>query len=127
MLCLAPLHVAGQELISPQEFLDRVAGKTVEFRYQKTGQLAGVEHFLSSTETVWSSAAGGCRPGQIFINGRELCFHYPTQANEKTFCWYPFRKGDQLMVRFARFNMPVVQIATSITDEPLDCDGPPMS
>ncbi len=125
-LCLAlTLQPAvAMELIAPEQFLDKAAGRTLTFRMEPSGQLVGVEQFLSRVLSVWTRADGTCTYGVITVRDGQLCFVYDDDP-DVSHCWYTFIDDDGLLV-----GMPSdmeVQRVTKITETPVGCRDVPLS
>ena len=91
-----------------------------------TGQLVGIEHFLSTRRTVWTRPDGTCAYGTVSVRGPEVCFVYDDEGPERgPHCWWPLREGLRLYVRLADAERSETQRISEITEEPLSCDAVP--
>lgn len=122
-LALLPAPLAAQQLLSPDEFLDIAEGRTLTFRDATTGQLVGIEQFISRTESKWSRADGTCVNGDVTVQGAAICFDYPDDI--RTHCWWPIQDTDGLFVRFADLSSSSIQQVTEVTDDPVICEDVP--
>ena len=120
------LPAAAQDRITAEDFLARVNGKTVSFYSQATGQLVGVEQFLSPRLSVWRGQENKCVYGEITTPDGLLCFLYRDLDQTEPVCWTVFDRDGTLMalgvgrvfgdIQFARFN-----------DQDLGCPEVPLS
>lgn len=125
-IAAAAAPALAQELITPGQFLDIAEGKTLTFHNWDTGSFFGIEQFLSRSLSVWRETGKDCVYGRVTAEGRELCFRYDN-APERLVCWLPFRHGDRLLVRLARFSDPEVQEIVGISEDPIPCPNAPTS
>ena len=124
LLALLAAPAAAQQSLTPDEFLDRVEGRTIEFVDDATGDLVGTEEFLSRTRTVWAEADGTCVIGQVTVEGPAVCFQYPEEYGEEKWCWWPFEEaGGDLHVRLTTADS--VQEATELPGATVQCEGRP--
>lgn len=123
---VAASTLSAQTLISPDEFLDEAEGKTLTFHLFESGAFFGVEQFLSRSLSVWREEGQDCVYGRVTTEGRELCFLYDHQPDQKV-CWLPFRHRGKLLVRLASFTDPEVQVVQNITNDPIPCPNAPTS
>ncbi|WP_298292370.1 hypothetical protein [uncultured Litoreibacter sp.] len=121
---LVTTSAAAQDKITPQEFLDRANGNTLTFFHQRSGSVAGVEQFLSPKQSVWAQSDGRCSYGDISIKGELMCFLYEDFPNPDN-CWMPFDMDGQLMVMSTQSFQ--VQTITDISQDPVICEGAPLS
>ncbi len=115
---------SAMELITPERFLDKAAGRTLTFRMEPSGQLVGVEQFISRVLTVWTRSDGTCTYGVVTIRDGQLCFVYDDDP-DVSHCWYTFIDEGGLLV-----GMPSdmeVQRVTKITETPVGCRDVPLS
>ncbi|MEL7100186.1 MAG: hypothetical protein AAGM84_15280 [Pseudomonadota bacterium] len=126
LLTLLALPVSAQERISPDAFLSRVVGKTVSFYARESGQLVGVEQFLSKTLSVWRGQENKCVYGEITTPNGQVCFLYRDLGRTRPTCWYPFDMDGELMVLHAELNRGEVQVA-QFDDRSLGCPETPLS
>ena len=126
-LCAAATGSAAQTRISPDTFLDAAVGKTLTFRAVPSGNLVGIEFFLSRTETRWEQVDGTCTRGRITTPDGMLCFLYDYDPDNVPVCWWPFIDDGRLLVRIARFDDDEVQEVSDISTEPFYCGGVPLS
>jgi len=115
---------AAQEQISPDTFLELATGHTLTFTDYDSDFVVGVEQFLRRDQSVWAQSNGRCSYGTIEIRGPLLCFLYENFPNPDN-CWMPFRSDDGLLVMSAANRQ--IQRVTGITDEPVVCEGVPLS
>lgn len=125
-LILAPLTAQAQTRITPEAFLSAVQGKTVMFHDYPTGELVGIEEFLSPTLSVWRMVGRGCVYGQITTPNEQICFLYDDDADGIPVCWWPFLHEDRLMVRLATFANAEIQEVRSITEDGVNCPSTPI-
>lgn len=123
-LMLAATGAYAQEKITPQEFLGRADGNTLTFTHQKSGNIVGVEQFLSRKLSVWAQSDGRCSYGHIEIKGELMCFLYEDFPDPNN-CWLPFDNAGQLMV-LSTDNFQI-QTITGISQDPVICEGAPLS
>ncbi|PRY94929.1 hypothetical protein BCF33_0532 [Hasllibacter halocynthiae] len=121
---LAALPAAAQQSLTPDEFLDRVEGRTIRFTDTFSGAPVGTEEFLSRTRTVWAEADGTCVVGFVTVEGPTICFRYPDEYGDERWCWWPFEAEGDLHVRLARPGAADVQRATPV-DATVQCEGRP--
>lgn len=114
----------AQELISPDEFLDVAEGNTLTFRRFGTGELVGTEEFLSRNLSVWRWSTGECVYGRIVVEESQICFYYDGDIYGPD-CWWPFRDGERLLVRYADITTISIQEVTEISKETLHCPSIP--
>jgi hypothetical protein len=96
LACLASCG-AAQTLLSPQAFLDRVEGRTVEARSAETGALVGLEHFYDRARVLWKPSGGACVTGSVRGEENRICFRYDRGRGGA--CWWPFLHEGRLMVQ----------------------------
>lgn len=119
-----PGGAVAQEFISPEVFLDIAEGRTLTFVDLESGIVVGVEEYLNRRLSVWVQPDGRCVYGDITVEDRAVCFVYEDAPYDKQ-CWWPFRDGDRLLVRFARVLDSSVQEITEISDVSLSCPDRP--
>ena len=115
---------AAMDPISPDQFLDVAAGKTLTFRVEPTGDLVGVEQFLNRGRSVWARANGTCAYGTVSVQGPRLCFAYDDDPGRQH-CWLTYVNEGALMV-----GMPEameVQRVSEISEIPVSCTDVPLS
>lgn len=122
-LILLALPATAQDQISPEEFLDAATGKTLTFRPFDGDGLVGVEQFLRRDLSVWTDPNGRCTYGKIDIRGPRICFTYEDFPDPEN-CWLPFRYQGDLVVMAGSGEL---QRVTKMSDEPLSCEGAPLS
>ncbi|MGR3540181.1 MAG: hypothetical protein ACU0BS_01955 [Hasllibacter sp.] len=122
---LAAAPAAAQRIITPDAFLDAAEGRTLTFVLDDTDALVGTERFLSRTRSVWARADGTCSYGDLTVEGAALCFVYEDSAQSK-WCWWPIRRGDDLLVRSTDADHQTQRVA-AITRDPVGCEGEPLS
>ncbi|WP_298435561.1 hypothetical protein [uncultured Jannaschia sp.] len=110
--------------VTPEAFLDAVAGRTVTFVIPGTGQIVGAERFIDRRRTVWTRANGECAHGEVRAVGDEICFRYEDRP-DIDWCWVPFEADGALHYRAT--DTGEVQRVTDLRDSLLGCDGEPMS
>ena len=116
----------AQQSMTPEAFLSIAEGKTLTFRNALTGDLVGVEQFLSASRSVWARADGTCAYGTVTVEGPEVCFTYDDDAaDEGPHCWWPLREGLRLYVRLADATRDETQEVTAISQEPVACTAAP--
>ncbi len=121
VLAFAALPAFAEEearLLSPDEFLSRVEGKTVH--YTVDGQHYGTERFYGKGRATWQFPADTCEDGLYQSLKEEICFRYET-----TSCWSVFEDAENQMSATSRDGFRVV--IEQIDDTPLRCDGNPIS
>ena len=123
LLALLAAPAIAQQSLTPDEFLDRVEGRTVEFSNAATGDLVGTEEFLSRDRTVWAEADGTCVVGYVTVEGPAVCFQYPDEYGDTKWCWWPFEADGQLHVRLTTSSS--VQRATEVPNATVQCEGKP--
>ncbi|MGR3540182.1 MAG: hypothetical protein ACU0BS_01960 [Hasllibacter sp.] len=123
LLALLAAPAAAQQSLTPEQFLDRVEGRTIEFTDDLTGDLIGTEEFLSRTRTVWAEADGTCVLGQVTVEGPAVCFRYPDEYGDRKWCWWPFEDEGDLHVRLTTAES--VQRATELPGATVQCEGRP--
>lgn len=124
LLALTGGAQAQERPVSPESFLDRVAGLTVTFRMAQTGSLVGEERFLDKMRSIWTRRDGTCALGDISIKGAKLCFVYDDDPLTDH-CWLPFEFAGSLHVR-STTNGEVQRIA-GMEKRRLECLGEPLS
>ena len=115
---------AAQESLTPDDFLDRAAGRTLTFVSTPEGRLVGTEQFLSRSRSVYARADGSCAYGQVTVEGPELCFRYEDDPG-RAHCWWPFAQDGTLHVRIADAASDEVQRVARIGDGPVTCTDAP--
>ena len=125
LLLAAAAPAAAQRIVSPDAFLDAAEGNTLTFVLDGTGDLVGTERFLSRTRSVWARADGSCSYGDVSVEGAELCFVYEDSPDAK-WCWWPLRRGDDLLVRSTAPDHETQRIA-AVTQDLVGCEGEPVS
>lgn len=126
LACLALLGatpVTAQEQISPEAFLEAAVGNTLTFRVYGSNTFVGEEQFLRRDLSVWATADGRCTYGEIELRGPFICFIYEDFPDPDN-CWLPFRDDRGLLVMSENRE---VQRVTGMTQEPISCEGPPLS
>lgn len=123
---IALLAGAGQaqDQISPDAFLKRADGKTLTFFTFHTEEVIGVEQFLSQKLSVWAQSNGRCSYGHIEIRGPLVCFLYENFPDPDN-CWMPFDENGKLLVMSTK-NYEIQRIQ-NVTDDPVRCEGTPLS
>ncbi len=115
---------SAQDQLSPDGFLDLAVGRTLSFSSSLTGNLIGSEQFLRRDLSVWADETGRCTYGRIELRGHLICFQYEDAPNPEN-CWLPFIDGGTLLVMSQTSRE--VQRVTDISDEPIVCEGAPLS
>ncbi|PSL21926.1 hypothetical protein CLV88_101350 [Shimia abyssi] len=118
---------SAQTMISPDTFLDRATGKTLNFYLLGTENLVGIEQFLRRDLSVWKPVGGDCVYGKIVTDDRKICFHYDGYPNAEENCWVPFRDGEQLFVRTDRLLNPETHYVGEISERQIACENAPTS
>jgi hypothetical protein len=121
-LAAAPPAFA-QDSVDPRRFLDAAVGKTLTFRSYRSGRLVGEEQFLRRDLSVWTDISGRCTYGNIVIEENQICFLYEDDPDPEN-CWQVFRHDGSFLVMSR--NLDVQQI-TRMTEDPIFCDGAPVS
>ncbi|THH39051.1 hypothetical protein E4Z66_05695 [Aliishimia ponticola] len=116
----------GQEMISPESFLDIAEGRTLTFHSFPGNRLVGTEQFLSRSLSVWKTREYGCVYGRIWVEDRQICFLYE-DIDAVPDCWNVFRMDDRLLVRTPEAFGAQVQEVTEISDTPVGCPETPIS
>lgn len=124
VLALTGVAQAQERPVSPEAFLDRVAGLTLTFRMAQTGDLVGEERFLDRTRSIWTRRDGTCALGDISIKGAKLCFTYDDDPLTDH-CWLPFDFAERLHVRSS--SNGEVQRVAGMEKRRLECLGEPLS
>ncbi len=124
LFALCSSQAVAQDQMSPDGFLDLVVGKTLGFSNVQTGRLVGEEQFLRRDLSVWADQTGRCTYGRIEVRGPLLCFIYE-DAPVPNNCWVPFMDDGALLVLSKRTRE--VQRISAITEEPVICEGAPLS
>jgi hypothetical protein len=124
LLGLLALPAAAQERIAPEAFLDAADGRTLTFRTYPTGELVGIEEFLSRTRTVWARADRSCAYGRVEVRDERLCFLYDDEPGVEH-CWVTLRRDTTLYVLMP--GTGEVQRVSDITDKPVACTNAPLS
>ncbi len=125
--CIAALAApaAAQEApMSPDTFLDAVAGRTVSFVLHPGGGLVGVERFVDRERSVWTRPDGRCALGEVTVRADKLCFAYDDDPSVDH-CWWPFKEAGALHVRST--GSGEVQRVAGVKERLLGCEGEPMS
>lgn len=117
-------QAAAQDQMSPDGFLDLIVGKTLSFSSMRTGGLIGEEQFLRRDLSVWADQTGRCTYGRIELRGPLICFVYEDAPNPDN-CWIPFMDNGTLLVLSKWTNE--VQRISDISEEPITCEGAPLS
>ncbi|MDP5217817.1 hypothetical protein Q5Y75_11350 [Ruegeria sp. 2205SS24-7] len=123
---LAPGMTSAQTLITPDAFLDEATGKTLSFYEIESGELVGVEQFLNRSLSVWREPGQPCVYGKITTPEGRICFAYDNRQGPPV-CWWPFMRGDQLMVRLDVLLNAEIQEVRAITSAGIDCPNAPTS
>ena len=127
LAALLPAQVSAQTVITPDEFLDAVVGKTIKFYEVRSGFLVGTEQFLNRSTSVWRIEGRGCVYGQITTPNGQICFLYDDDPDGIPVCWWPFLHEDRLLVRLATFLNSETQEVRSITEDGVNCPSTPIS
>ena len=117
-------QVAAQDQMSPDGFLDLIVGSTLSFSSMRTGGLIGEEQFLRRDLSVWADQSGRCTYGRIELRGPLICFLYEDAPNPDN-CWIPFMDNGALLVLSK--GTREVQRISDISEEPIICEGAPLS
>ena len=115
---------AAQEMLTPDQFLDRANGRTLTFVDAPSGVLVGVEQFLSRSRSVYARADGTCAYGTVTVEGPELCFRYDDDPG-RLHCWWPFEAEGTMHVRLAEPDTGEVQRVDGVSDNPVMCRPQP--
>ena len=115
---------SAQQQMAPDTFLDQAIGRTLTFSDYGSGITVGIEQFLRRDLSVWAQSNGRCSYGTIEIRGPLLCFIYENFPNPEN-CWMPFQAEDELLVMSAVTRQ--IQRVTEITEDPVVCEGVPLS
>ncbi|APE42998.1 hypothetical protein BOO69_05865 [Sulfitobacter alexandrii] len=115
--------VSAQTQLSPEEFMDHAAGRTLTFESLGTGRLVGIEEFLSRQRTVWARSDGSCTYGEVTLTDSQVCFRYEDQWGVNH-CWTPYEVDGTIIVVSPGGSR---QRVSRITDQPVACYDPPMS
>ncbi|MEO0390878.1 MAG: hypothetical protein AAF218_08045 [Pseudomonadota bacterium] len=126
VLLLAAAPASAQTRITPEDFLDRVLGKTVAFYARESGNLVGVEQFLSRELSVWRGQENKCVYGEITTPDGQVCFLYRDLGREVPTCWWPFEVDGNLLVYHTNLSRGEVQVAR-FEDRGLGCPESPTS
>lgn len=118
---------SAQSRITAEQFLDRAEGRTLHFHLAHTGQLVGIEQFLSRELSVWRPRGQPCVYGRVTIEAGQLCFLYDGEAPQEKSCWFTFVQDGFLIVRGTELIGAEVQVVERITDVPLECPNAPTS
>ncbi|MEH6521052.1 hypothetical protein [Sulfitobacter sp.] len=121
---LCATQAAAQDQMSPDRFLDLIVGKTLSFSSMRTDGLVGEEQFLRRDLSVWADQTGRCTYGRIELRGPLICFVYEDAPNPDN-CWIPFMDNGTLLVLSKWTNE--VQRISDISEEPITCEGAPLS
>ncbi|MTI01775.1 hypothetical protein [Roseibium sp. RKSG952] len=127
LAALLPAQAPAQTVITPDEFLDAVVGKTIKFYEVRSGFLVGTEQFLNRSTSVWRMEGRGCVYGQITTPNGQICFLYDDDPDGIPVCWWPFLYEDRLLVRLATFLNSETQEVRSITEDGVNCPSTPIS
>ncbi|MEO0691361.1 MAG: hypothetical protein AAFY90_00620 [Pseudomonadota bacterium] len=114
----------AQQQMTPDAFLDQAVGRTLTFSNFRSGNMIGVEQFLSRDLSVWAQEDGRCSYGHIEIRGPIMCFIYEDFPDPQN-CWMPFQAGDELLV--ISTSSQQIQRVTAMTEDPVVCEGVPLS
>ena len=123
LLALAASAAPAQERLTPEQFLDIAAGRTLTFDHYPSGARVGVEQFLSRVQSVWTRDDGSCTYGEITTDPLYICFVYDDDPGREH-CWVPFTVEGRLIVRSPGGDM---QEVTQVSDAPVGCTDAPMS
>ena len=125
VLVAAATPAAAQERpVTPDAFLDAVAGLTVSFVLEPGGGLVGVERFVDRDRSVWTRPDGRCALGAVTVRDEALCFTYDDDPGVDH-CWWPFEEGGDLHVRST--GTGEVQRLGGLDEQLLGCEGEPLS
>ncbi|WP_308917044.1 hypothetical protein [Jannaschia sp. LMIT008] len=125
LIALLAAPAAAQETpVSPAEFLNLAAGNTLTFVMAGSGDLVGIERFLSRERSIWTRADGTCAYGEITTDDAQVCFLYDDDPL-RLHCWLPFEADGSTFVR-STANAEVQRIA-EVGQSLLGCEGEPMS
>ena len=86
--------------------------------------MVGVEQFINPKLSVWAERSGRCSYGHIEIRGPLVCFLYENFPNPEN-CWVPFEDDGELIVMST--NKYEFQRVTEVTEDPVICEGAPLS
>lgn len=109
---------ADVETMLPDDFLALVEGKTVH--YTKDGEHYGSERFYGKGRATWQFPGATCDDGIYWTVEEEICFRYGTPS-----CWSVVEDDDKKRAAVSRDGFSVV--IDRIDNEPLKCDGNPIS
>ncbi len=123
LLALSAASASAQEPLSPDAFLDLAVGRTLTFS-SLADDVVGVEQFLRRDLSVWAGQDGRCTYGRIDIRGPLLCFLYE-DAPDPGNCWIPFSDAGRLLV-MSNGSLEIQRIS-DIGDDPVTCQGSPLS
>lgn len=112
------------ERVAPEDFLRYAVGKTLTFSMMGTGELVGIEEFISRSLSVWRNSTGRCVYGVITVEEQQVCFFYE-ELNRTKDCWWMFRDGDRLLARLADFSVSHTQEVTDVSDKGVACPTVP--
>ena len=114
--------VSAQTIVSPSEFEELSAGKTLYF--SRGGRFYGAEQFYRSRRSLWMFADGECEHGQWYAaENNYICFIYEENPNEQ--CWHFLRRdGGGFAARAEGATEEFDIFLDRVDEEPLDCKGP---
>ena len=125
VLALLALPAAAQDAeMTPEQFLALAAGNTFDFVAAGSGQLVGVERFLSAERSVWAQPNGRCAYGEVVIRGAKICFFYDDEPGVPH-CWTTFERDGAPHVQSV--DNGEIQRVARISRDYVGCDGEPIS
>ena len=120
LIICAPVTLAAQEVVSPQEFEAYAGGKTLYF--SQHGQPYGAEQYLPGQKSIWQYSDGSCTHGVWFAEKARICFIYEGQSVPQ--CWKFLKKPEGFAARAegakARDDLKIIGRDT----RPISCKGP---
>lgn len=122
LLAVMAVPAAGQDLLTPDAFLDLAEGRTMTFVTEPGGALVGIEQFLTRDRTIWTRADGSCAYGIVTTTPLTVCFAYDDDPGRQH-CWYTYAVEGVPHVRETTSGS--IQRVDAITDEPVVCEPLP--
>jgi hypothetical protein len=120
LLVLANQAMAGEGVMSAEEFDSYATGKTLT--YSSAGQVYGAEQYLPGRRVRWAFKDDSCHEGRWYEDQGQICFVYDNEPVPQ--CWEFQQTEAGVTARFAGDEAGTELSELSSSTQPLACAGP---